>query len=59
MNFLLAFVILFSLGFIQGAPVDEPRLGKLTSDGAANESGLQEEMKFILLKVNLLLLGVK
>ncbi|PGT86701.1 MULTISPECIES: RIP metalloprotease RseP [Bacillaceae] len=42
MNFLLAFVILVSLGFIQGAPVDEPRLGKLTSDGAANEAGLQE-----------------
>jgi len=42
MNFLLAFVILFSLGFIQGAPVNEARLGELTSDGSANKAGLQE-----------------
>ncbi|PMC38469.1 RIP metalloprotease RseP [Bacillus sp. UMB0899] len=42
MNFLLAFVILFSLGFIQGAPVNEAKLGELTSDGSANKAGLQE-----------------
>ncbi|WP_411334998.1 RIP metalloprotease RseP [Metabacillus indicus] len=42
MNFILAFVLLFSLGFIQGAPIDEPILGKLTEDGSAAESGLKE-----------------
>ncbi|MBZ5749905.1 MULTISPECIES: RIP metalloprotease RseP [Metabacillus] len=42
MNFILAFVILVVLGFIQGAPVDDPRLGQLTADGAAKEAGLQE-----------------
>ncbi|MGM0873701.1 MAG: RIP metalloprotease RseP [Bacillota bacterium] len=42
MNFLLAFVILFSLGFIQGAPIDDPKLGRLTDDGSAKEAGLQE-----------------
>jgi regulator of sigma E protease len=42
MNFLLAIVILFALGFIQGAPVDDPRLGKLTDDGSAKEAGLLE-----------------
>ncbi|MFC0271329.1 RIP metalloprotease RseP [Metabacillus herbersteinensis] len=42
MNFLLAFVILFALGFIQGAPVEDPKLGQLTEDGAAKEAGLQE-----------------
>ncbi|MBM7603288.1 regulator of sigma E protease [Metabacillus crassostreae] len=42
MNFLLAFVILFSLGLLQGAPVDDPKLGQLTNDGSAKESGLQE-----------------
>lgn len=42
MNFLLAFVVLFSLGFIQGAPVNDPILGELTEDGAAKESGLQK-----------------
>ncbi|KEZ54280.1 RIP metalloprotease RseP [Metabacillus indicus] len=41
MNFILAFVLLFSLGFIQGAPIDEPILGKLTEDGSAAESGLK------------------
>ncbi|MGX1193910.1 RIP metalloprotease RseP [Metabacillus sp. SLBN-84] len=42
MNFILAFVLLFSLGFIQGAPINEPVLGKLTEDGSAAESGLKE-----------------
>ncbi|MRX70627.1 RIP metalloprotease RseP [Bacillus lacus] len=42
MNFVLAFVVLFLLGFIQGAPIDEPMLGKLTADGSAAEAGLQE-----------------
>jgi regulator of sigma E protease len=42
MNFLLAFVILFSLGLLQGAPVDDPKLGLLTDDGSAKEAGLLE-----------------
>ncbi|MDQ0230499.1 RIP metalloprotease RseP [Metabacillus malikii] len=42
MNFILAFVILVALGFIQGAPVNDPRLGELTNDGSAKEAGLQE-----------------
>src|SRR5690606_38554719 len=32
MNFVLAIVILTILAMIQGVPVDEPKLGKLTSD---------------------------
>lgn len=42
MNFVLAFVVLFLLGFIQGAPINEPILGELTEDGAAKEAGLQQ-----------------
>ncbi|APH05225.1 RIP metalloprotease RseP [Bacillus weihaiensis] len=42
MNFLLAFVILFSLGLIQGAPMDSPQLGELTDEGSAKASGLKE-----------------
>lgn len=42
MNFLLAFVVLFALGFIQGAPINEPVLGELTPDGSALEAGLKE-----------------
>lgn len=42
MNFLLAFVILFALGFIQGAPVEDAKLGQLTEDGSAKGAGLQE-----------------
>lgn len=42
MNFVLAFVVLFALGFIQGAPINEPVLGELTSDGSAIEAGLEK-----------------
>jgi regulator of sigma E protease len=42
MNFLLAFIILAIYGFVQGPPVNEATLGKLTNDGAAIEAGLQE-----------------
>lgn len=42
MNFVLAIVILTILAMIQGVPVDEPKLGKLTSDGAAIEAGFKE-----------------
>jgi regulator of sigma E protease len=35
MNFILAFVIFLVIGLLQGIPSDDPRLGKLTDDGAA------------------------
>nr|WP_279326607.1 RIP metalloprotease RseP [Bacillus kexueae] len=43
MNFILAFVVLFSLGFIQGAPINDPVLGELTEDGAAKDAGLLKD----------------
>ncbi|MEC2076945.1 RIP metalloprotease RseP [Metabacillus fastidiosus] len=42
MNFILAFFLLIALGFIQGAPVNESRLGELTADSAATKAGLVE-----------------
>ncbi|MFT4413598.1 RIP metalloprotease RseP [Fredinandcohnia humi] len=42
MNFILAIVILIAIGLLQGTPIDEPILGKITEDGSAYESGLQE-----------------
>lgn len=42
MNFILAYVILVALGFIQGVTVDDPVLGKLTKDGRAAEAGLMQ-----------------
>ncbi|MED4401497.1 RIP metalloprotease RseP [Metabacillus fastidiosus] len=42
MNFILAFFLLIALGFIQGAPVNESRLGELTTDSAATKAGLVE-----------------
>lgn len=42
MNFVLAFIAFLIIAFIQGIPTDEPRLGKLTPDGAALEAGLKE-----------------
>ena len=42
MNFVLAFVIFLIIGLLQGIPSDDPRLGKLTDDGAAIEAGLKE-----------------
>lgn len=42
MNFILAFVILLSLGFLQGIPINEPTLGALTDDGTAKQAGLLE-----------------
>lgn len=44
MNFILAYVILVALGFIQGVTVDDPVLGKLTKDGRAAEAGLMQEI---------------
>lgn len=42
MNFVLAFFTFLALGFLQGSPVNEPVLGKITEDGAAKEAGLQQ-----------------
>ncbi|MFC4320147.1 RIP metalloprotease RseP [Litchfieldia salsa] len=42
MNFVLAFFVFIVIGLLQGTPVNEPKLGKLTEDGAAIESGLKE-----------------
>ncbi len=42
MNFILAYVILVMLGFIQGVPSNQPELGKLTDNGRAAAAGLQE-----------------
>ncbi len=42
MNFILAYVILVMLGFIQGVPSNQPELGKLTDNGRAAAAGLKE-----------------
>jgi len=42
MNFVLAFIIFVAIALWQGVPTNEPILGKLTSDGTAQQSGLQE-----------------
>lgn len=40
MNFVLAIVIFTILAIIQGVPVNDPVLGRLTNDGAAKQVGL-------------------
>lgn len=42
MNFILAYVILVMLGFIQGVPSNQPELGKLTDNGRAAAAGLKK-----------------
>ncbi|MFB5660531.1 RIP metalloprotease RseP [Alteribacillus sp. HJP-4] len=42
MNFLLAFVLLFAFGMINGVPQPDASLGELTDGGAAEEAGLRE-----------------
>ncbi len=42
MNFLLAIVLFMIIAAFQGVVVDEPRLGELTTDGAALSSGLKK-----------------
>lgn len=42
MNFVLAFLIFLLIGLFQGVPVNEPKLGKITEDGAARQAGLLE-----------------
>jgi regulator of sigma E protease len=41
-NFVLAFLLLFTLGIVYGVPVDKPYLGEIISGGAAAEAGLKE-----------------
>ncbi len=41
MNFVLAIIIFFILGFIQGVPVDEAQIGNVVEDTPAEQSGLQ------------------
>lgn len=42
MNFVLAFFVFLILALVQGVPSNEPKLGKITPDGAALEAGLKE-----------------
>lgn len=42
MNFILALVLFFILGMVQGIPVDEAKLGEIQPGSAAEEAGLQK-----------------
>ncbi|WP_246939840.1 RIP metalloprotease RseP [Bacillus pinisoli] len=42
MNFLLALVIFLLLGFLQGSPVNEARLGEIVEKSPADQAGLQQ-----------------
>ncbi|MBS4203751.1 RIP metalloprotease RseP [Lederbergia citrea] len=42
MNFILAIVVFTIIGSIQGVPVNDPVLGKISPDGAAQEAGLHQ-----------------
>lgn len=42
MNFILAFALFVILAILQGMPTNDPVLGKLTDDGAAQNAGLME-----------------
>ncbi|CAM3704488.1 RIP metalloprotease RseP [Mesobacillus zeae] len=42
MNFILAFIVFIILALIQGVPVNDPVLGKLTPEGSAFKAGLKE-----------------
>ncbi|HEY4553173.1 MAG TPA: RIP metalloprotease RseP [Bacillaceae bacterium] len=42
MNFVLAIVIFTIIGIVQGVPVDDPKVGKLSPDGAALDAGLKQ-----------------
>ena len=42
MNFVLAIVVFTIIGFIQGVPVQEPMLGMISQDSAAQEAGLKQ-----------------
>lgn len=43
MNFVLAFVVFIIIALLQGVPTNEPKLGVITKDGAANAAGLQKD----------------
>ncbi|MFD2628418.1 RIP metalloprotease RseP [Oceanobacillus kapialis] len=47
MNFILAMVIFFILGIIQGAPVDEAQMGTILEDKPAAQAGIQENDEII------------
>jgi regulator of sigma E protease len=51
-NFILAFFIFILVGLLQGVPTNEPELGNLTEDGAAQEAGLQEGDKIVTIDGN-------
>lgn len=40
MNFVLAFFVFIIIALLQGVPTNEPKLGEITSDGAAKAAGL-------------------
>ncbi|MGX6441947.1 RIP metalloprotease RseP [Neobacillus sp. K501] len=40
MNFVLAFFVFIVIALLQGVPTNEPKLGEITSDGAASAAGL-------------------
>lgn len=40
MNFVLAFFVFIIIALLQGVPTNEPKLGEITSDGAASAAGL-------------------
>ncbi|MEW9050701.1 MAG: RIP metalloprotease RseP [Neobacillus sp.] len=40
MNFILAFFVFIVIALLQGVPTNEPKLGEITADGAANAAGL-------------------
>ena len=42
MNFVLAFIVFIIIAFLQGVPTNEPKLGEITPDGAANAAGLKK-----------------
>jgi regulator of sigma E protease len=42
MNFVLAFFVFIIIALLQGVPTNEPKLGEITPDGAANAAGLKK-----------------
>jgi regulator of sigma E protease len=42
MNFVLAFIVFVIIALLQGVPTNEPKLGEITPDGAANAAGLKK-----------------
>ncbi|MFG6118284.1 MULTISPECIES: RIP metalloprotease RseP [Thalassobacillus] len=47
MNFVLAIIIFFILGFIQGVPVNEAQIGNIVEDTPAEQAGLQQGDKIV------------